>query len=145
MDHLNIGPVYRMGQVENEYASETSLFQETKGEIYRESEILDPLWCCVFRASRGLAHGPTGGSQHPQSPAELSNRYLTQMRIGGQRTAFEVHHCTKMQGFKVVTCSFWGEFELNLNIICLRFITNIINYVTGLAETKKMSTRPRFH
>ena len=42
-----------------------------------------------------------------------------------------------MQGFIVVTCSFWGEFELNLCIICLRFITNIINYVTGLADTKK--------
>ena len=26
----------------------------------------------------------------------------------------------KMQGFIVVTCSFWGEFELNLYIICLR-------------------------
>ena len=60
------------------------------------------------------------------------------MRIGGQRTAFEIHHCTKMQGFIVVTCSFWGEFELNLNIICLRFITNIINYVTGLGETKSV-------
>ena len=43
----------------------------------------------------------------------------------------------KMQGFIVVTCSFWGEFELNIYIICLRFMTNIINYVTGLAETKK--------
>ena len=51
--------------------------------------------------------------------------------------AFEIHHCTKMQGFIVVTCSFCCEFELNLNIICLRFITNIINYVTGLAETIK--------
>ena len=50
---------------------------------------------------------------------------------------FKIHHCTKMQGFIVVTCSFWGEFELNLNIISLRFITNIIHYVTGLAETKK--------
>ena len=42
-----------------------------------------------------------------------------------------------MQGFIVVSCSFLGEFELNLYIICLRFITNIINYVTGLTETKK--------
>ena len=42
-----------------------------------------------------------------------------------------------MQGFIVITSSFWGEFELNLYIICLRFITNIINYVTGLAEHKK--------
>ena len=42
-----------------------------------------------------------------------------------------------MQGFIVVTCSFGAEFELNLYIICLRFITNIIYYVTGLAETKK--------
>ena len=108
-----------------------------KGKIYQESEILDPFWFCVFRACRGFDPGPTEGSQHPQTPAELSNRYLTQMRIGGHRTAFEIHHCTNMQGFIVVTCSFWGEFELNRNIICLRFITNIINYVTGLAETKK--------
>ena len=43
-----------------------------------------------------------------------------------------------MQGFIVVTCSFCCEFELNLNIICLRFITNTINYVTGLAETKNV-------
>ena len=43
----------------------------------------------------------------------------------------------KMQGFMVVTCSFRGEFEQNLYIICLRFITNAISYVTGLAETKK--------
>ena len=43
-----------------------------------------------------------------------------------------------MQGFIVVTCPFWDEFELNLHIICLRFITNIINYVTGLAETKNV-------
>ena len=86
----------------------------------------------------GLCSGPTGASQHPQTPAELSNRYFTQMRIGGQRTVFEIHHCTKMRGFIVVTCPFWGEFDLNLNIICLRFITNIINYVTGLAETKNV-------
>ena len=143
MGHLNIGPVYRVGQIEIEHSSKTSLFQETEGEIYRESETLDPLWYCVFRASRGftspgLCSGLTGGSQHPQTPAELSNRYLTQMRIGGQRTVFEIHHCTKMQGFIVVSCSFWGELELNLNIICLRFITNIINYVTGLAETKNV-------
>ena len=38
----------------------------------------------------------------------------------------------------VVTCSFWGEFELNLYIISLRFITNIINYATGLAEAKNV-------
>ena len=39
----------------------------------------------------------------------------------------------------VVTCSFWGEFELDLYIIRLKFITNIIiNYVTGLVETKNV-------
>ena len=95
MDHLNIGPVFRVGQVEIEHSSKTSLFQETEGEIYRESGILDPLWHCVFRASRGFAPGPTGGSQCPQTPAELSNRDLTQMRIEGQRMAFEIYHCTK--------------------------------------------------
>ena len=86
----------------------------------------------------GLFPGPTGGLQRPQTLAELSNRDLTQRRIGGQRTAFEIHDCMyKMQGFIVITCSFWGKFELNLYIICLGFVTNIINYVTGLAETKK--------
>ena len=39
--------------------------------------------------------GPTGGLQRPKAPAQLSNRDLTQMRIGGQRTAFKIHHCTK--------------------------------------------------
>ena len=85
----------------------------------------------------GLYLGPTGGLQRTQTPAEMSKRDLTQMSIGGQRTAFEIHHYRKMQEFVVVTCSFGGEFELNLYIICPRFITNIINYVTGLAKTKK--------
>ena len=35
MGHLNIGPVYRVGQVEIEHSSKTSLFQETEGEISR--------------------------------------------------------------------------------------------------------------
>ena len=43
-----------------------------------------------------------------------------------------------MQGFIAVTCSFWDESELDLHIICLSFMTNIINYVTGLAETKNV-------
>ena len=30
MGHLNIGPVYRVGQVETEHSSKTSLFQETE-------------------------------------------------------------------------------------------------------------------
>ena len=144
MGHLNIGPVYRVGQVEAEHSSKTSLFQETEGENLPRERDFRPLLIMCFRVSRGFAPGPhqdssrsTGGSQHLQTPAELRNRYLTQMRIGGQRTAFKIHHCTKMQGFIAVTCSFWSEFELNLNIICLRFTTNIINYVTGLAETKK--------
>ena len=138
MGHLNIGSVYRVGQVEIEHSFlKLHYSKRLKGKMYQESEILDPLWYCVFRASRGCAPGSTEDSQHPQTLAELSSRYLTQMRTGGQRMAFEIHHYTKMQGFIVVTCSFWGEFELNLNIICLRFITNIINYVTGLAETKK--------
>ena len=47
MGYLNIGPVYRVSQVEIEHSSKTSLFQETKGEI-QESGILDPLWYCVF-------------------------------------------------------------------------------------------------
>ena len=40
--HLNIGPVYRVGQFEIGYSSKTLLIQETEGEIYRESGILDP-------------------------------------------------------------------------------------------------------
>ena len=39
--HLNIGPVYRVGQVEIGHSSKTSLIQETEGEINRESRILD--------------------------------------------------------------------------------------------------------
>ena len=112
-----------MGQVEIEHSSKTSLFQETE-------------WENLPRETRTLPD-PLGAHSTPRPPAELSNTYLTQMRIGAQRTAFEIHHYTKMQGFIVVTCSIWGEFELNLNIICLRFMTNMINYVTGLAETKK--------
>ena len=83
-----------------------------------------------------LLPGPTRGLQHPQTPAELSNRDLTQMRIGRSEDSFQNASLYKMQGFIVVTCSFWGEFEFNLYIICLRFITNIINYVSGLGETK---------
>ena len=97
MGHLNIGPVYGVGQVEIEHSSKRSLFQETKGEIYRDSGILDPLWYCVFRPGphQDSALDPLGAHNAPRSPAELSNRYLTQMRVGGQRTAFEIHHCTK--------------------------------------------------
>ena len=32
--HLNIGPVYRVGQIEIEHSSKTSLFQETEREMY---------------------------------------------------------------------------------------------------------------
>ena len=39
---LNIGPVYRVGQLELGHSYKTSLIQETEGEIYRESGILDP-------------------------------------------------------------------------------------------------------
>ena len=42
MGRLNIGPVYRVGQVEIGHSSKTLLVQETEGEIYRESGILDP-------------------------------------------------------------------------------------------------------
>ena len=152
MGHLIIGPVYRVGQVEIEHSSKTSLFQETEGEnLPRESDFRSLLVMC-FQSFQGLcpwtppglcqthwgltgphqdSARPTGGSQDPtrtlpdplgahSTPVELSNRYPTKMRIRGQRTAFEIHYCTKMQGFIVVTCSFWGEFELNLNIICLR-------------------------
>ena len=104
MSDLNIGPVYRVGQVE---IGHSSLIQETEGENLPREWDFRPL-CgavnyCVFRASRGFVSGPstglcpglTWGLQRPQTPAELSNKDLTQMRIGCQRTAFEIHGCTK--------------------------------------------------
>ena len=98
MGHINVGPVYRVGQVEIEHSSKTSLFQETEGENLLR---LDPLWYSVFRASRGFAPAPHQdsaldplGAHSPPTPAELRNRGLTQMRIGGQRTAFEIYHCS---------------------------------------------------
>ena len=65
MGHLNIGPVYRVGQVEIEHSSKTSLFQETEGENL-QSGILDPLWCCVFISFHFIifTHGPLS-SQKP--------------------------------------------------------------------------------
>ena len=96
MRHLNIGPVYGVGQVEIEHSSKTSLFQETKEEIYRESGIFRPLVVLCFSELPGASPlDPLGLTALPDPPAELSNRYITKMRIGGQRTAFEMHHCTK--------------------------------------------------
>ena len=99
--------VYRVGQIEIGHSSETSLIQENKGENLPKEWDFRPL-CgavnyCVFRASRGFVPWtPTRtlpwthwGLQRPQIPAELSNRDLIQMRTRGQRTAFEIHHCTK--------------------------------------------------
>ena len=92
------GPVYRVGQVEIGHSSKTSLIQETEGENLPREWHFRPL-CgavnyCVFRASRTLPWTHWGLTT-AQAPAELSNGDLTQMRIGGQRTAFEIHHCTK--------------------------------------------------
>ena len=132
MSNPNISPVYRVGQVE-------SLIQETEGENLPREWDFRPL-CgavnyCVLRASRGEAPGPTGGLQRPQTTAKLSNRDLTQMRIAGQRMASKY---ITVQNARIYSCYFlWSEFEFNLYIICLRFITNVINNVTGLAETKK--------
>ena len=45
--HLNIGPVYGVGQVEIEHSSKTSLFQETKGEnLPRESDFRSLVVLC---------------------------------------------------------------------------------------------------
>ena len=55
--HLNVGPVNRVGQVETEHSSKTSLIQETEGEnlpiewdfrplcgtVFSEPKPLDPL------------------------------------------------------------------------------------------------------
>ena len=84
MDHINIGPVYRVGQVEIEHFSKTSLFQETEGEnLLREWDLRHLVVLC-FQSFTA-----------PQTPAELSNKDLTQMKIGGQRTDFEIYHCSK--------------------------------------------------
>ena len=106
MDHLNISPVYRVGQVEIGHSSKSLLMQETEGENLLREWDFTPL-CgavnyCVFRASRGFAPGPppglcpglTGSLQRPQTQTEPSSRDLTQMRVGGQRAAFEIHRCT---------------------------------------------------
>ena len=103
MGHLNIGLFYRVGQVETEHSFKTSLFQETEGENLPRERDFRPFVVLCFQSFQwlrlwtppGLCPGPTGGSQRPQTPAELSNRDLTQMRIGGQRTAFQIHHCIK--------------------------------------------------
>ena len=42
----------------------------------------------------------------------------------------------KMQEFVIVTCTLWGEFEINLYINCPDS-QPISNYVAGLAETKR--------
>ena len=102
MGHLNIGPVNRAGQVEIGRSSKTSLMQETEGENLPREWDFGPL-CgtvnyCVIRASKGFTpQTPTRTLPWthcaPQTPAELSNKDLTQMI--DQRTAFEIHHCTK--------------------------------------------------
>ena len=84
MGHINIGPVYRVGQVKIEHSSETSLFQETEGENLLREWDFRPLVVLCFESFTA-----------PQTPAELSNRDLAQMKIGGQRTAFEIYHCSK--------------------------------------------------
>ena len=95
MGHLNIGPVYRVGQVEIEHSSKTSLFQETEVENLSREWDFRPLVVLCFQSFQGLRRWTHWGLTAPQTPAELSSRDLTQMRIGGQRTAFEIRHCTK--------------------------------------------------
>ena len=123
MGHLNIGPVYRVGQVEIEHSSKTSLIQETEGENLPREWDFGPL-CgavnyCVFRASRGFApwtpttalHWTYLGLTAPPDP-----------RIGGQRTAFEIHHCTKCKHLQLSFALFRVNLSLTSIIICLRFI-----------------------
>ena len=63
--HLNIGPVYRVVQVEIGHPSEISLIQETeKKDLPREwyfRSLRGAVNYCVFRASRGFAPGPPPG------------------------------------------------------------------------------------
>ena len=58
MSDLNIGPVYRVGQVEIGHSSKTSLIQETEGEnLLREWDfrsLCGAVNYCVFGASRGF-------------------------------------------------------------------------------------------
>ena len=66
LGHLNIGPVYRVGQVEIEHSSKSLLFEETEGKnLLRESGILDFLWYCVFRVSRSETLDPLGAHSAP--------------------------------------------------------------------------------
>ena len=60
-----------------------------------------------------------GGLQRPQTPAELSNRDLTQMRIGGQRTAFEIHHCTNARIYRLLLLA---PFGVNLSLTSISFV-----------------------
>ena len=67
LGHLNIGPVYRVGQVEIEHSSKSLLFEETEGKnLLRESGILDFLVVLCFQSFQERNPGPTGGSQCPR-------------------------------------------------------------------------------
>ena len=98
-----------MGRVEIGHSSETLLIQETKGENLPREWHFRPL-CgavnyCVFSRSElpgSLPPWTHWGFTVP--PAELGNRDLPQMRIGGQRTAFEIHHCGKCRD--LLSCCF---------------------------------------
>ena len=128
MGHLNIGPVYRVGQVEIERSSKTSLFQETEGEnVLREWDFRPHVVLCFqsFQGPHpwtppGLSPIPTGGSQCPETPTELSNRDLAQMRIGGQRTAFEIHQSTKCKDLWLLLIL----FGVNLSLTSVSFVSD---------------------
>ena len=120
MGHLNIGPVYRVGQVKIDHSSKTSLFQEIEGEIYRESEILDPLWYCVFRASRGFAPGPTGGSHTFYIHTYII--YLLRAFIGVETAALTFRTKQYSTSYRSHICyrkRFCNDLFLNHNTIAL--------------------------
>ena len=107
MSHLNIGPVYRVGQVEIGHSSKTSLIQETEGEnLPIEWDFRPPFGAvnyCVFRASRtpGLCPGPTGGVQRPQNPAELT---IEALHKGGQEVKGRHLKYMTVQNARIYSC-----------------------------------------
>ena len=68
--------------------------------------------------------GPPQGSAYwgltaSPDPAELSNRDLTQMRIGCQRTAFKIYHCRKWKDSSLLLAHFRVN---NLSLTSILFV-----------------------
>ena len=149
MGQQNISAVCRVSQVEIGHSSKTSLIQETEGENPPREWDFRPLCGSVnilcFQSFQGRhpldpqqdsALDPLGACSAPD-PSSIEQQIPYTNEDRRSENSFRNTSQYKMKGFIVVTCSFLGEFKLNLHIICCRFITNITNFVTGLADTKK--------